>query len=269
MSLPPAGLTRDTSREQAPAPSLHAAVGLIALYFALQAVAGGLIALGLGIATGFVHVGRGVQGIRADMQTMLGQPGLPAIVLMLTLGVASAAVIWLTRRRWPWLWPRAQLPGLGMVRPVRPFFFVFALVIGMTAPLLGGLLTQWLAHGHTVTQDIQHLGTSTPLALRLMLAAIAVSIGPLTEEMLFRGVLLSALTARCRVGGSVAISAMAFALVHLPGMQWQWYALPDLALLAGGLAWLRIRSGSLWPSVLAHGVNNLVAVAAWFVAVGR
>jgi hypothetical protein len=43
--------------------------------------------------------------------------------------------------------------------------------------------------------------------------------------------------------------------------------LPDLALLALLLAWLRLRSGSIWPAVLAHGLNNLLGVASWFVVV--
>ncbi|MEO8994469.1 MAG: CPBP family glutamic-type intramembrane protease [Rhodanobacter sp.] len=38
-------------------------------------------------------------------------------------------------------------------------------------------------------------------------------------------------------------------------------------MLAAGLAWLRLRSKSIWPSVLAHGVNNLLAVLGWFIAV--
>jgi membrane protease YdiL (CAAX protease family) len=62
------------------------------------------------------------------------------------------------------------------------------------------------------------------------------------------------------------ISSLAFALIHLPGLQYQWYALPELALLALVLAWLRLRSGSIWPAVVAHSVNNLLAVAGWFVA---
>jgi uncharacterized protein len=29
---------------------------------------------------------------------------------------------------------------------------------------------------------------------------------------------------------------------------------------------LRLRSGSIWPAVVAHGANNLLAVLGWFVA---
>jgi membrane protease YdiL (CAAX protease family) len=96
---------------------------------------------------------------------------------------------------------------------------------------------------------------------------LLVSLGPLVEEMLFRGVLLSALLRRLHVGWAVSICSLAFALVHLPGLQWQWYALPNLLLLALLLAWLRLKSASIWPAVIAHGANNALAVLAWFVTV--
>jgi len=249
-------------------PSLWAAAGMVALYFMLQAVASGFIALLIGLASGFVHFGQGIKPVGAEIRAMIDQPGMPAILVMLTLGLAAAVILPLARKKWPALWWMAGPPGLGVVLPVNPAFFLLAILIGLGAPLLGGLLTALLAHGKTVTQDIQDLGTHTPLGLRIALVLVLASLGPLVEELLFRGVLLSALMQRWRVGWSIAISALLFALVHLPGMQWQWYALPDLALLALALAWLRLRSGSLWPAVLAHGVNNLLAVAVWFVAAG-
>lgn len=258
----------DASPERIEPPGLAAAFGLIALYFLLQAAAGGLIALLMGIATGFVQPDRGVQPIGAEIRTMLGQPGMPAVLVMLTLGLAAAVIMPLIRRKWPTLWSISGPPGLGMVMPANPAFFVLAIAVGVAAPLLGGLLTTLLAHGKTLTQDIQNLGAHTPLGLRLALVVVVTSLGPLVEEILFRGVLLSALMRRWRIGWSVAISALLFALAHLPGMQWEWYALPDLALLACALAWLRLRSESLWPGVLAHGVNNLLAVVAWFVTAG-
>jgi membrane protease YdiL (CAAX protease family) len=90
------------------------------------------------------------------------------------------------------------------------------------------------------------------------------SIGPLVEELLFRGVLLSALLRRLRTAWAVLASAVLFALVHLPELHWLWYALPNLALLGVALAWLRLRSGSLWPAVIAHACNNLLAMVALF-----
>jgi len=263
--VPPLFDDRRTSIEP---PGLWAAAGFITLYFLLQAVVSGLIAMLMGLFTGYVQMDRGIEPVGAEIRTMLDQPGMPAILVMLTLGVVTAILLPMVRRKWPPLWSQATTPGLGVVLPMNRAFFALAVIVGLTTPLVGGLLTALLAHGKTVTQDIQDLGLQTPLALRIALVVVVASLGPLVEELLFRGVLLSALMQHWRAGWSIAISALLFALVHLPSMQWQWYALPDLALLAAALAWLRLRSGSLWPAVLAHGINNLLAVVVWFAAAG-
>ncbi|OOG65080.1 abortive infection protein [Rhodanobacter sp. B04] len=247
------------------APSLWTALGLIALYFVLQAVGSTVIALILAVALGFVRLDQGVTQVDNSIHTMLEQPGMQAVLVMLTLGLAASSTLLLTRHRWPHLWSLAQPPGLGFARPSRPLYLALAIAVGVAAPLLGGQLTQWFAHGQTVSQDIQQLGADTPLAWRMPLVLVVVSLGPVVEELLFRGVLMSALMQRWQTGWAMAASSLVFALVHLPGLQWQWFALPDLLLLALLLAWLRLRSGSIWPGVLAHGINNLLAVAAWFV----
>ncbi|MEO5338284.1 MAG: CPBP family intramembrane metalloprotease [Magnetospirillum sp. WYHS-4] len=78
---------------------------------------------------------------------------------------------------------------------------------------------------------------------------------PAAEEMAFRGILYPWL--RGRYGAALAIvgSALLFGLCHLQ---------PDLALRAAVLgvvlAWVRERSGSLWPAIAAHAVNNSLAV---------
>jgi hypothetical protein len=252
------------SRAQTRAPGLWGAAGLIATYFVLQVAASTVVALMIGLVAALRH---GWPGLDHALPVTLGQPAMQSLLATLSLGIAAPLTLWLARRNWsPW-WSLAQPPGLGVVLPRRRLFFGLAIAAGLLAPWLGALLTELLARGHAVTQDIQQLGSSTPLVLRIPLMLVVVSVGPLAEELLFRGVLLSALLRRWRVGWSVAISSLAFALIHLPGLDFQWYALPDLALLALLLAWLRLRSGSIWPAVLAHGLNNLLGVASWFVVV--
>ncbi|SHM04228.1 CPBP family intramembrane glutamic endopeptidase [Rhodanobacter sp. OK091] len=244
-------------------PGLWAAAGMIATYFVLQVVVGSLFALAVSVSTVFGHPG---QDFYHAIPVTLEQPAMQALLAMLSLVIAAALTLWLARRKWPQLWPLGQPPGFGFAQPRNLRFLALAVVAGLAAPLVGALLTQWLAHGHTVTQDIQQLGGNTPLGLRIPLVLVVISVGPLVEELLFRGVLLSALLQRWHAGWAVTISALAFALIHLPGLQYQWYALPGLALLALVLAWLRLRSGSIWPAVVAHGANNLLAVLGWFVA---
>jgi membrane protease YdiL (CAAX protease family) len=245
-------------------PGLGIAAGLIATYFGLQIAVGSLFVLVFGA---IALLGQPAQGHDAMMQSVLHRPAMQALMAMLSLGVAAPLTLLLARRKWPWLWSLARPPGFGFTPPRHAAFFALAVLAGLLAPLLGGLLTDLLAHGRAVTQDIQQLGSNTPLGLRIPLTLVVVTVGPLVEELLFRGVLLSAVLRRCRVGWAVALTSLLFALIHLPGLQFQWYGLPDLTLLALLLAWLRLHSGSIWPAVLAHGVNNLLAVLPWFVAI--
>ena len=261
-AIPPAPLVSSVTTR---APSLWTALGLIVLYFLLQAVGSTLLALILAVTLGFVHLTPGVTQIGNGINTMLEQPGMQALLVMLTLILAALSVLLLAQRRWPHLWSLAQPPGFGFLRPSRLLYIALAIAIGVAAPLLGAQLTQLLAHGQTVSQDIQQLGANTPLAWRIPLVLVVVGLGPVVEEFLFRGVLLSTLLQRWGAGWAMVASSLIFTLTHLPGLQWQWFGLPDLMLLALLLAWLRLRSGSIWPGVLAHGINNLLAVVAWFV----
>lgn len=245
-------------------PHLGSALGVIAFYFALQFLASGLVGLGLGFALGVS--GTPAQGVAARIRMVLAQPDTNALMLILTLLLAATATIALVRWLWPAAWSHGAPPGLGLTRPGRPLFYLAAVLLGLALPIAGGWLTRWVAQGHEVVQDVKQIGGAASLALRLPLAFVVVSLGPLVEELLFRGALLSALLRRMGTGPAIAVSAVLFACVHLPDLGLLWYAVPNLALLAAVLAWLRLRSGSLWPAVVAHGVNNLLAVAAWFVA---
>ncbi|KRE88361.1 abortive infection protein [Frateuria sp. Soil773] len=247
-------------------PGIGGALCLILLYFLLQLVVSGLLGLLLGLAVGLYRGNLGTAGFQAQLQAELSRPDTGVVLVILTLLVAATLTLWLARRCWPGPWAMAAPPGFGLNRRGPPAYYALAVLFGLAMPVLGGWLTQWLAHGHQVTQDVKQLGGASSLALRIPLALLVVSAGPLVEELLFRGVLLSALLRRMPAGGAMAVSSLLFAAVHLPDLNYLWYAVPNLALLAAVLAWLRLRSGSLWPSVLAHGVNNLLAVAAWFVA---
>jgi hypothetical protein len=237
---------------------------MIVLYFALQFLASGVLGIGLGFVLGMS--GNGPAGAKGRIEAVLAQPDTNALLVILTLLLAASVTIVLVRRLWPAAWSHGAPPGLGLTRPGRPLFYLAAVLLGLALPIVGGWLTRWLAHGHEVTQDVKQIGGAASLALRLPMALVVVSLGPLVEEVLFRGALLSALLQRMRAGWAIAVSSLLFACMHLPDLGFLWYAVPNLALLAAVLAWLRLRSGSLWPAVVAHGVNNMLAVVAWFVA---
>ncbi|HEY0199285.1 MAG TPA: type II CAAX endopeptidase family protein [Rhodanobacter sp.] len=252
-------------------PGVTAAVGFIALYFLLQFamgfVAALIVAVAVGIKAGLQHGLTGLAGLEARVQAALAQPDVHAMLTVVALAAAAAVILWQARRRWPQLWATAQPPGFGFVLPAVPAFFVVAIAVGIAAPVLGGMMTRLFAGQHVLHQDVQQLGVQAQPGSRVVLALLVVTLGPLVEELLFRGMLLAALMRRLRAGWAVIITSLSFVLIHLPGLQLQWYALPDLLLLALALCWIRLKSGSLWPAVLTHAVNNALAVTVWFVAI--
>lgn len=84
---------------------------------------------------------------------------------------------------------------------------------------------------------------------------ITVLVGPFAEELFFRGLGVRVLGF---LGGTAAIvgTALVFGLVH--GLV---VALPALVFFGLGLGWVRLRSGSIWPTVLAHSTYNGLGVA--------
>jgi membrane protease YdiL (CAAX protease family) len=90
---------------------------------------------------------------------------------------------------------------------------------------------------------------------------VLVLLGPFAEELFFRGLGVRVLM----IFGAVAailVTGIVFGLVHgILG------ALPPLVLFGIGLAWVRLRSASVWPSFIGHALYNglgiLLLVLAW------
>lgn len=91
--------------------------------------------------------------------------------------------------------------------------------------------------------------------LGLTLATLAVVPG-LCEEILCRGLLARALAARHPAWFAAIVSAAAFSLLHMSVPR----ALPTFT-LGLVLAWIALTARSVWPAVIAHMVNNAIAIA--------
>lgn len=245
-------------------PSELSALGMILLYFLLQAAAAGAISLVLGLFEWVRHRDLSHAELHQHVMTLLQRPDSNALFVILVLPLVALITLAIVHHRWPALWSLAQPPGFGFAPPRSASWYLLALAIGLLMPPLGAMLTELLAHGQTVTQNVEELNRNASGNLRLPLAMVMVIVGPLIEELLFRGVLFSALMRRFSAAGSIAISAVLFGIAHLEGLHFKWFALPNLMLLAAALAWLRWKSASLWPGVLAHSVYNLFALVALF-----
>jgi len=80
---------------------------------------------------------------------------------------------------------------------------------------------------------------------------------PFGEEVAFRGVLYPALRTRFNVAPAAALSAALFAVAHGYGVA------GFAAVFWSGVIWAVAyeRTGSLWPSIVAHGAGNFAATA--------
>lgn len=237
---------------------------MVVLYFVLQLVVGVFLGVLGGLVYGIVQGASGHAVTSAAVQHAFRSPDVKTSFTVLTMAVVAVLMLWIIRRLWRGQWSVANPPGFGFVLPRRNVWFLYAVLAGIAVALLGGVFTQWLAHGHVVHQDVTLMGRHVSLGVRLALAVLVVCVAPVVEELIFRGVLLSGLMRYMKVGWAVAVTALVFGCVHLPDFKFAWYAIPALVLLGAVLAWLRLRSRSLWPAVAAHAFNNLMAVIGWF-----
>ncbi|MDX2021193.1 MAG: ABC transporter permease subunit/CPBP intramembrane protease [Deltaproteobacteria bacterium] len=149
-----------------------------------------------------------------------------------------------------YVWLRRLPPAqtLGYERPLKRYWLA-AVLLGAGGWLIVGLLTQWVAPpGPEVTTSLRTMlnSLSPPLALFLFALTPAVC-----EEALFRGLLLRALLNRFPPALAIVTVSLLFGIFHFSADR----LLPTatLGILLALLAW---RSGSLWPSMLVHALNN-------------
>jgi membrane protease YdiL (CAAX protease family) len=87
----------------------------------------------------------------------------------------------------------------------------------------------------------------------------AVVLAPLLEEWLCRGVAFTAASRLTNARGAVVLTAVLFAFLH--GLGGHLLALPHRFVSGLAYGWLRAKSGSLVPGVVAHAVHNVLAIA--------
>ncbi len=177
--------------------------------------------------------------------------------------VQLAALLGLAIRRG--LDPRT---AFSLSRPgsvVRAALLVVGLVVGLrVASTAYGVVVQYFGWSPPVdwSTSLTELFGTNALGLALTVVMV-VLVGPFTEELLFRSVLLEALTHKWGVRVGVVASGVLFAALHMS----LWLLLPT-AILGFALAWITIDSESLYPAVALHSLYNGIAVAVAFYLAG-
>jgi membrane protease YdiL (CAAX protease family) len=96
-------------------------------------------------------------------------------------------------------------------------------------------------------------------------ALFAVSIGPVVEEILFRGLLQQSAARSLGPVAGILVGAVPFAILHGPQYGWSWRHVLMIAAAGSAFGWWRMRTGSTGASSLMHAVYNGVFVAGFLV----
>ena len=112
------------------------------------------------------------------------------------------------------------------------------------------------------TQDVAEIaGDAASWISRIAIVVVVVVLAPLTEELLYRGVLLSRLRRGLSRHVAVAISAAVFAGIHLVDPDTA-FIVPGLFVIGLVLGYQALHTGRIGLAITTHaGVNLLAAVA--------
>jgi len=140
--------------------------------------------------------------------------------------------------------------SLGWVAPERgKWWCIFggpALAIGLS--ILGVVL-----HAPAVTTPMENLISGA----RVTFALFAVVLGPLFEELLFRGFLQPLLQRSLGAWPAIVLAATGFALLHGQQYQWAWQQLLVVGLAGAAFGYARYKTNSTAAAALLHGGYNL------------
>src|SRR5919106_1377570 len=215
------GATRDHTF-----PSLGQAIGLLAVFLLLQlALYGALV------------VARPVLPLPPD------HPGMTGLMILLAGGV----VIWYGWSRRGGApdetYPLAPAPA-ALFAGAACTVVGLGIVVSEADNALRSVLPppDWVTEAFEPLYDPQNMWGAL---LTLVIAA------PLTEEPIFRGLILRGFLARYPTRKAVLVSALLFGAVHLN--PWQFVGGTAFGVLAG---WGLVRTGSVVPGFVGHALNN-------------
>lgn len=220
-----------------------------AVFVALQAVS---VAVFVAWAYATMPAGGGGDALLARLEQLTAStPGLAVAALISSSGLGGAALLgaWLSPEPWR---RRLRVTGSGVTAGR-----VVLVVLGLLAvsQALDSCVSLLGLQGFGALDHINRvIGRASGGMLALL--TVAVALGPgVAEEMFFRGYMQTRLAQRYGPALAIAVAAACFGLLHFDLLH-----TPVAAVLGVFLGWTVERTGSIVPAMVAHVVNNLVAV---------
>lgn len=230
MGAPPERLREDEPnvKQGRPYPGICQAIWLLVLAILLQ----------LGLSIGAFVLGQFLA------LPLARHPSAFGAINVMTFGLV---LLWALRRTHASL---AEVLPLGPIRPALALPMVLS-VLGLSILLseMDNLFRTFLPVPEWFGATLSSLVSGRVSLWGSIVSAVIVA--PITEELLFRGVILHGFLRRYPVRVALGASAILFALVHLN--PWQFLGAFCLGLVLG---WWLLKTRSLLPCILGHALNN-------------
>ncbi len=161
-------------------------------------------------------------------------------------------IIWAIRKK-------QSLTAVFRFNRVKPNYFIFAILAGIGLVIVSDELERLIGMFITIPDQYAQLDklltiSNWPSAI-LIISGISI-IGPLAEEMVFRGFLQQSLEENLKdVTQAVIYTSLAFVLVHF-NIYW---AL-NIFIIGFFLSFISWKTNSIWPSFFIHLINNSLAL---------
>jgi uncharacterized protein len=151
----------------------------------------------------------------------------------------------------------ADPAALGLRRPRRPA--IGASAIAYLAYIACALVIAALLQPEQedVTRD---LGADEGVAGAIAAGFLVIAAAPITEEVFFRGFMFAGLRRGTNFVVAAAVSAGVWGIFHYTGPG-SWGVVLQLMVFGLALCWLYERTGSIWPTIAVHALNNALAFA--------
>ena len=102
----------------------------------------------------------------------------------------------------------------------------------------------------------------------ILFSVFVVILGPLCEELAFRGFLLPLFIRSLGAAGGIILTGLLFGCLHAPEYSWSWRHVLLVAVAGSVFGWVRYNTGSTAAAAFMHSTYNLTQFAA-FVAQSR
>jgi membrane protease YdiL (CAAX protease family) len=150
--------------------------------------------------------------------------------------------------------------SLGWTRiPVPPMWVLIAGWLTAFAVVLVGFLIRTPTSSNPMMELIQENRWGM-----ILIGVFGITMGPLAEELTFRGFLQPLLVRTAGVPGGILLAAIPFGLLHIPEYGYSWRHALLITAAGAAFGWMRQYTGSTKAATLMHAAYNALFFAALF-----